>query len=380
MITKIKDYIKKSEWSQKDIAVASGVPLHFISDLASGRIEKGTADYKDNSTMEKHLKTLEEFFRPYEKSQNVLSKREEKANAEKNIILNKSNYRSKSTLEGTEYQAQYNYEVSPVKVLFYDIEVSPNLGAFYGAYKINPIKITREQELLSFAYKVITVDGDHTILDGDNDEVKCITLADTNFDQKELVSRLWNLFNECHIICGFNNIGFDDKYMDRYFIKHNFKVPTPIQQIDVFVEWKKIGKLSKNGLDYLNKYYNDEGKTDQTYADLWERCWLDKDEEAYKLLKEYNIQDVVLTYDLFKKIFPYMKNTTNLSLLMNHPLACPKCGAINNFDEAGHHYTKVGRYHQYRCNNCYSYVHGRYQDSTLKIDDKYVDVRPILKG
>lgn len=381
MIEKIESYIKQSEWTQKDIAKASGVPLHFISDLASGRIKKGTADYKNDDTINKHINTLNNFFKPYTKKQEILGKRQEKANSEKDIVLNKSNYKSKSVLGGVEYEAQYNYQVAPVNMLIYDIEVSPNLGAFYGAYKVHPLKILREQEIMSFAYKEFTIDENHTILDSGDAEVKCITLADVGFDHDKMIKKLWEIFNRNKIICGFNNKGFDDKYCHRYFIKQNLPVPLPAFQFDIFKEWKKIGKLSKNGLDYLNKYFNDDGKTDETYADLWEKCWLNKDKEAYRKLAEYNEQDVVLTEKLLHTLLPYMKDTINLSLLMNHPCACPKCGAISSFDEAEeHYYTNVGRYHQYRCKRCGSYVHGRYQDSTLKIDDQYVDVRPILKS
>lgn len=381
LLKEIKNIIRQTNWSQKDIASKSGVPLHFVSDLASGRIEKGNADYKNEETINQHLETLNEFFKPYKQNQEKLSRKAEKAENEKNVILNKSNYKSKSQLEGIEYNAQYNYEIHPVNVLIYDIEVSPAIGAFYGGYNVNPLKIFHEQEMLSFAYKKITIDGNHSLLDGDEDEVKCITLADVNFDHSKLIRKVWEIMKDCEVVCGYNNKRFDDRHCAKYLISEGLTQVDPIYSIDVFKEWKKVGVLTKNGLDYVSKYFNDEGKTEVTHSDLWEACWIDENREAYKMMSKYNKQDVVLTYNMLKKLLPYMTNyPANFSLILNHPFACPKCGALSTYEDAGHYYTKIGRYYKYKCNRCNSYVHGRYQDSTLKVDDQYIDVRPILKG
>lgn len=380
MLERVKDCIRKSDWSLSQLALVSKVPLHFISDVSSGAIEKGTSDsYKNKKTIDKHLKALDEFFKPIRNEQKSLERRDEKANNERSIIANKCAYNSNFVLGGVEYAAQYNTVISPVKMLIYDIEVSPLLAWTYNRYNTNVLKVEQEQQLLSFAYLELIIDGKKTILDGDLNNVKCITLNDVGFSQEKLTEKAWELFNNNQVIIGYNNKAFDDKMIYRYFMKYGLPVPTPIKQLDLFKEWKKIGKLSSNGLNAVNRYINHDGKTEITVEDVWYRCIRCRDKEAFEQLREYNKQDVVLTYNLMKSILPFMKNYPNLSLLLNHPLACPKCGHINDFEEADYYYTNVGRYNQYRCKKCNSYLHGRYQDSTLKINDKYIDVRPILK-
>ena len=379
MLEKIKEYVKRSNWTNKEIAEASGVPLHFINDVSSSALEKGTSSYKTKKIIDKHLKTLNEFFKPSLNQQKSLEHKKENSNNEKNIILNKSNYNSKSVLGGIEYTAQYNTLVRPVKILIFDIEVSPLLSWNWGRYKQNAIKVEQECQLLSYAYMTITLDGTNSILDGNINDVKCTTLEDCNYIEKDLVKGLWELFNESQVIIGFNNKRYDDKQVYKWFMKYNLNPPVPIKEIDLFKEWKKVATLSSNSLDSLNDYLNGSTKTDITVKDLWYDCLIGKNNTSYKLLKEYNKQDVVLTYTLYKRILPFLKDNVNYSLLLQHPLACPKCGHINDFEEAEYYYTNVGRYNQYKCNKCNSYLHGRYQDSTLKINDQYIDVRPILK-
>lgn len=379
MIEKIKGFIKKSDWSQKQIAGASNVPLHFIQDLSSGALERGNSNYKNKRTINKHLKALDSFFKPSAAQQKSLEHRDEKASNERVIVTNKSGYNSNSVLGGIEYVAQYNTLITPVKVLIYDIEVSPLLAWTYNRYNTNVVKVEQEQKLLSIAYLELVIDGNQTILDGDIDNIECITLEDVNYDERALTVKLWELFNNNQIVCGFNNKNFDDRHCYKYFMKYNLKPPVPIKQLDIFKEWKKIATLSSNGLDSVNRYLLNDSKTEIKVGDLWYDCLVHKSKEAYSLLKEYNRQDIVLTYNLLKEMVPFTKGIPNLSLLLNHPLACPRCGYINDFEEANYYYTNVGRYNQYRCNKCNSYLHGRYQDSTLKIDDKYYDVRPILK-
>ena len=379
MLEKIKGYIKKSNWNNNQIAKASGVPSHFINDISSGAIEKGTSSYKTKSVIDNHLKKLDEFFKPSANQQKSLEHKKDNAENERNIILNKSSYNSKSVLGGIEYAAQYNELIKPVKILIYDIEVAPLLSWNWGRFKQNAIKVERECTLLSYAYMTITLDGTNSILDGDISQIECVTLEDCNYSEAELIKGLWKLFVESQVIVGFNSKRYVDKQVFKWFMKYNLKPPVPIKELDLFREWKKIATLSSNGLDSLNDYLNGTTKTDITVKDLWYDCLIGRNEESFKLLKKYNKQDIVLTYTLYKRILPFLKDNVNYSLLLQHPLACPRCGHINDFEEADYFYTNVGRYNQYKCNKCNSYLHGRYQDSTLKIDDQYVDVRPILK-
>lgn len=379
---RVVENLRKSKWSCKQIASQTNIPIHFLKQLHNGRISDGTSrDYKLKSDLtQERLKQLDDFFKPYVSEQNKLKGRVENCESERNIILNKGAYKSNSALGGIEYAAQYNNALTPVKFLIYDIEISPILGWTYSQYNTNIMRVAEEQKLMSFAYMIVEVDGKKTALDGDYSSIKCYTLADVDYDEKALVSKLHDLFEECQIIVGFNSKQFDDRHVTKYFVKHGLDPIAPVKQIDMLREWKKVAKLTGNHLESINEYLFNERKTEERIGDLWYDCIVNKDQESYRLLNEYNKQDIVLTYNIFKELLRYMKDTpANLSLLMNHPLACPRCGFIDNFEDAGYYYSSVGRYNQYKCGCCGSFLHGRYQDSTLEIDKEYYDVRPILK-
>ncbi len=379
---RVVENLRKSKWSCKLIANQTGIPVHFLSQLHNGRILDGTSrDYKLESELtQQRLRQLDQFFKPYVTEQNKLKERVEKSESEHNIILNKSAYKSKSVLGGVEYAAQYNNALTPAKILIYDIEISPILGWTYSQYKTNILRVAEEQKLMSFSYMILDVDGTKTVLDGDYNSIKCVTLADVEYDERKLVYKLHELFEQCQIIVGFNSKKFDDKHAMKYFIKYQMDPIAPNKQIDLLNEWKKIAKLTSNRLESINYYLFHEKKTEEKVGDLWYDCIIGKDSHSYEMLAEYNKQDVVLTYNIYKELLCYMKDTpANLSLLMNHPLACPRCGFIDSFEDAGYYYSNVGRYNQYKCKKCGSFLHGRYQDSTLEINSEYFDVRPILK-
>lgn len=376
----LRESIKMCNLSYNELARVTNVPRQFIQEYMRGAIDTHSShSYKNEKIIDNYKSVLYDYFKSFISNQSSLNKKQKKMIGEHDLVVQKGSYRSGSVLCGVEYSPQINLCVRPVNVLIYDIEVSPLLGWSYNKYKTNLLKVEQEQVLLSFSVLTFNVDENSTILDGDISDIKCYTLADFNYSEEELVKILHRLFDEADVIVGFNSKGFDTKYANRYFIKYQLGRPSPFKQIDVFKEWKKLGKLSSNGLDSVNSYLFDEGKTDVKVGELWYDCIIKRDEDAYKLLKEYNNQDVALTYNLFKEILPYMSSSVNLSLLMQHPLACPRCGYIGSFEDIGYAYSQVGRYNQYQCSYCKSILQGRYQDSTIMQDDVYVDVRPILK-
>lgn len=83
------------------------------------------------------------------------------------------------------------------KVLFYDEEVSPSLGYYYGGYDVTPILEVEGPILLSISWKWL----------GEK-KVHSLTLEDCRLvephNDKRLVKKLWELLDECQIACGHN--------------------------------------------------------------------------------------------------------------------------------------------------------------------------------
>lgn len=239
------------------------------------------------------------------------------------------------------------------KVLFYDLEVSPRLGWYYGTYETTPIKEEKAPVLLSVAWKWL----------GDK-ETHCLTLLDRDtvdpFNDKLLVNELWNLLDEAQIVCGHNSKRFDDKMANYFFIKHNMMPPSPYKEFDTLQTAKKYFKFDCNKLDYLGKLLAGVGKTEITYGDLWESMLMGtkKDrKKASELMKKYNIRDVEVLESIYQKLLPWATNHPNMAIHAGHDHICPRCGFETEFRVKAYRRTGVQvNAIQYQCKHCGGYV------------------------
>lgn len=240
------------------------------------------------------------------------------------------------------------------KVLFFDLELSPNLGWFYGQYETTPLKIERPPILLSIAWKWL----------GEKGKPKCLTIHDCGtvdpFDDTLLVKELWKLMDEAEIIVA-HNIAFDEKVSNALFLRKGLHAPSWYKTFCTLKTARRYFKLDNNKLDYLGKLLlGNIGKTSTTYAD----CWYDllngsKKEraKASKLMAEYNIQDIVLLEKLYEKLLPFANNHPNMALAAGNENLCPRCGRHSEFRVKA--YRKTGGQItaiQYQCQRCGAYV------------------------
>jgi DNA polymerase elongation subunit (family B) len=277
------------------------------------------------------------------------------------------------------YKSEYSNIIrKDVNILVYDIEISPMLGWHYSMWKTNILKLEKDQVLMSVAWRWINTD----------DPAECKTLADfkgykDNLENdEELVKVLWDLLDKADVVIGHNSKNFDTKHANKYFLKYGLLEPTPFKEIDTLQQARKIGKFAQNKLDSLSHFFGETGKTDVKHSDIWYECFVKHDMDAWEQMKEYNIQDVLITEKLHYSLQPYYKNTgVNFALLHEDPLSCPNCGKRSSFDHKGFYKSSVGRYLRYRCGDCSHWVAARYQNwSKKEKDGSYTDIRPILKG
>lgn len=79
---------------------------------------------------------------------------------------------------------------------------------------------------------------------------------------------------------------------------------------------------------------------------------MNDDREAWKTMREYNIQDVILLEQVYEKLQPWVTNHPNFGLFVNsdRPI-CPNCGS-NHLQKRGTYYTKTLSYQRYHCQEC----------------------------
>lgn len=166
------------------------------------------------------------------------------------------------------------------KVLYYDIETDDRHadGLTPGKYRI-----------LSIAAKA----SDSNNVDG---KMFWICLKeDTDEAEKEMLTKFAKLVNRHDVLISFNGMNFDDPYVKSRFVRYGID----IDWRKVFLQdhcwtFKKYGpSLTSNSLENISRYVLGRGKVDHTGVRIWDMWQTDR-----ALLKEYNIEDVQLMYEI----------------------------------------------------------------------------------
>lgn len=227
-----------------------------------------------------------------------------------------------------------------LRVLFYDIETAPNLSYTWGKYDQNVIAFKQEWEMLSFAYKWKGESKVHVV--GRDDF--------TDKTDKSLVKALWALLNEADATVAHNGDQFDDKKSRAKFIEHDLPPPAPYKTIDT-------KKIAKNNFQFNSNSLNDLGKTlklgkkiETGGFELWLKC-MAGDPAAWRKMKRYNKQDVILLEKVYNKLKIWDARHLHLSAMEGKPEGCPVCGS-NHVQSRGLSYTRATQRRKFQCMDC----------------------------
>jgi len=257
-------------------------------------------------------------------------------------------------------------EQRKVKQLFYDIEVCRDIVEGYGnKWDFKVVKWVRHQELMCYSYK----------WKGDK---KPTFVYRHQFDtMKQFLTSLRDLQSEADIVVAHNGKKFDDKMMNRFYIKNGVDLPSPFFSIDTCQVARSKYKFHSNSLNELADYLELGHKENITYKDLEDDFMSDNpSEKTIRLMRKYNNMDVELLEKLYYVLRPGIANHPNMARLMNVHDACPQCG---NDDEEligreKYRPTKLGLYFQYKCKVCKKYF-----QSSRPIDPLF-DVKPRYRN
>lgn len=231
------------------------------------------------------------------------------------------------------------------KILLYDIETFANLAYVWGKYEQDVIAYKKEWYMLTFAYKWLGESTTHVLSLPDFK-----TWKKDKQDDVELVTALWNLFNEADVVIAHNGNSFDQKKANARFIAHKLPPPTPYKQIDTKLVAKRYFNFNSNKLDDLGNYFGLGRKINTGGFELWLGC-ASGDMKSWKKMCDYNKQDVVLLEKVYLKMLPWMDNHPNLALLTGEIHACPNCSS-KKIVKRGVSMSRVSKYQRWQCNDC----------------------------
>jgi len=245
-----------------------------------------------------------------------------------------------------------------MKILAIDIETSPNLAYVFALWKqnISIDKIVDSTEMLCFAAKWL---GEKEIL-----------YYSLHHDGKdEMITQAYHLLNEADAVLHYNGKNFDVPHLNREFLQAGLKPPTPFKQIDLVHAARKQFRFPSNKLDYVSQAVGLKGKTKHEGFELWRKC-MEGDDKAWRTMRRYNIQDVRLLEQLYKKLLPWIPGHPNVALFEDGAEdVCPGCGS-KDLAPQGFAVTQVSKFQRYQCRKC-----GRWSRSGRRVAG--VNIREI---
>lgn len=257
-------------------------------------------------------------------------------------------------------------EQRKVKQLFYDIEVCRDIVEGYGSkWDFKVVKWVRHQELMCYSYKW-------------RGEKKPTFVYRHQFStMKEFLTSIRDLQDQADICVAHNGKKFDDKMMNRFYVKNKVELPSPFFSIDTLQVARSKFKFPGNSLNDLAEYLELGEKEHISYKDLEEDFMSANPKPiTIRLMKKYNNKDVELLEKLYDVMLPAIPNHPNMARLSNCPDACPQCGNDNEelINREKYRPTKMGLYMQYKCKVCKKYF-----QSARPIDPLF-DVKPRFRN
>ena len=238
--------------------------------------------------------------------------------------------------------------MSDLKILFWDTEFTPMQGYFWSLYpeRIPLNMVDTHQEVLCFGAKW-------------RDQPTIV--EDRRLGTKDMLLRLQNLLTEADVVVSWNGIGYDTRMIQAEFVRYGLLPPAPFKEIDLMRVVKKNFKFASNKLDYVAEQLLGENKLPTNFQ-LW-RDVMANDPEAWKVMRAYQEQDVVLLEKLYDRLLPWIK--------LPHPVKtgddlCRNCGGSNLLSR-GYATTLNGKYPRVSCKDCGTWGRRTVRESSTNI-------------
>ena len=228
-----------------------------------------------------------------------------------------------------------------------DIETSPNIVYSWGLWNqnIGINQIINSGRTLCWAAKWF-----------DESEVGFSSVYGNT--EGEMLQGIHYLLDKADVVVHYNGEKFDIPTLNKEFVLHGMLPPSTYRQVDLLKTCKSQFRFTSNKLDYVAQALGLGAKTKHKGMELWTAC-MDGDPDSWEIMKEYNIQDVLLLEKLYVRLLPWIKNHPNVALYEDGTIPrCRTCSGIN-IHRRGYSYTNASKFQRFRCMDCGSWMRGR---------------------
>lgn len=229
--------------------------------------------------------------------------------------------------------------MSKPRILFYDLETSPNLAYIWGFYEQNAIKVMKDKIILSLAWK----------FQGDK-EVKQLSYDAKNYSDLNIAKKLHQLFSEADIVVAHNGDKFDRRMANGRMLLNKIAPPTHYRTVDTLKVARRQFSLNSNGLNNLAQVLGVGRKAETGGFDTWLGC-MKGDKTAMTKMATYNKRDVSILERVYGELLPWIENHPHVGTIMGNKSACPNCGSTHTISN-GKRFTNACIYQQRECKSC----------------------------
>lgn len=244
------------------------------------------------------------------------------------------------------------------KILLIDIETTPLNMYAWRMWQTDALSVIEDFYILCFSYKWYGEKKTHV-----KSLIDYPSYSKDIKSDKLLMKDAWKLLEEADIVLGHNSDRFDIKKLNARMLINGMPPYSPVRQIDTLKMARKTFGFTSNKLDELGKALG-VGRKEQVGSKL--QMWFDcmagnsssDSKKAWKDMKQYAKQDVVLLEEVYDKLKPWSP-TVNLGMYVDrdNPV-CPKCGH-DDLMKRGTSATNSGEYQRYQCKSCRGYSRAR---------------------
>jgi DNA polymerase elongation subunit (family B) len=231
-----------------------------------------------------------------------------------------------------------------LKILYLDIETSPNLGYVWQLWNQNVglKQLHKQDDMLCFAAL-----WDH---EPDSQTQFYSQWAD---GEEGMVRKAWELLNECDILVTYNGKKFDTPWLQRKFWENGLTPPKPFKQVDLCAVVKREFNFPSNKLMYISEHMLGT-KHSKISVDF--ELWLGVMRGHRKdqvLMERYCKKDTKILRPLHNKLLPWIRVYPSHAGFTGE-IVCPNCGK-GPLVKQGFKHTQTRKYQQFQCRACGSW-------------------------
>jgi len=202
--------------------------------------------------------------------------------------------------------------------LFFDVEVSPNVGLFWEAgYKknIDTSNIITERAIICICWKW-----------EDDKEVQFVNWDSKQCD-KALLQKFIKVINESDEAIGHNGDRFDLAWIRTRCLFHKIEMFPTYKTIDTLKVSRSKFKFNSNRLNYIAQFLGIGSKIKTDY-NLWKDIVLHKCKKSMDKMIKYCQMDVILLEKVYKKLSGHIESKTHYGVRFGGDRgSCPECGS-----------------------------------------------------